>query len=311
MHRPAREDFLVNVPIAPRVLTSMAARSPSTDITLHRPASEVGPLALGWAWLSGILMRPFYRLYERRLSAASHAWKKPNHIGIVMDGNRRFARALGASDIAYGHRLGADKLREMLDWCLAYDVQVVTVWGFSIDNFQRDSEEVRSLLVLFEAKTIEMLESPDVHDNRVRIRFIGRRDLLPESLRDAMGRLEQATASYARFALNIALAYGGREELSDAFREYLAHELSTGKDLAHAIGAFSPKALERYLYTSGLPEPDLLIRTSGEVRMSGFLMWQSAYSEYYFCDTNWPAFRKIDFLRALRSYDERQRRFGR
>ena len=160
-------------------------------------------------------------------------------------------------------------------------------------------------------KTIEMMKSPDVHENHVRIRFIGRRDLLPESLRDAMGQLEQATAGYERFALNIALAYGGREEVSDAFREYLAHEIRTGKTIEHALEAFSPKALERYLYTSGLPEPDLLIRTSGEVRMSGFLMWQSAYSEYYFCDTNWPAFRKIDFLRALRSYDERQRRFGR
>lgn len=281
-----------------------------SEIALDAPRAESGSLALAWQWLTGLLLRPFYRLYERRLSAAAHAWKKPRHVGIVMDGNRRFARAL-AADIAYGHRLGADKLREMLDWCLEHDVPVVTVWGFSIDNFRRDSAEVRTLLALFEAKTIEMLESRDVHENHVRIRFIGRRDLLPESLRDAMGRLERATSGYERFALNIALAYGGREELSDAFREYLAHALQTGKNLAHALEAFSPKALERYLYTSGLPEPDLLIRTSGEVRMSGFLMWQSAYSEYYFCDTNWPAFRKIDFLRALRSYDERQRRFGR
>lgn len=297
----------------------MSARSHDSEIALHGPGAEAahgpgvetGPITFVWEWLKGLLLRPFYRLYERRLVAAAHAWKKPNHIGIVMDGNRRFARALGAADVAYGHRLGADKLREMLDWCLAHDVAVVTVWGFSIDNFQRDSDEVRQLLSLFEAKTNEMMDSPDVHDNHVRIRFIGRRDLLPESLRDAMGRLERGTAGYERFALNIALAYGGREEVSDAFREYLTHALDTGKTLEGAIEGFSPKAIERYLYTSGLPEPDLLIRTSGEVRMSGFLMWQSAYSEYYFCDTNWPAFRKIDFLRALRSYDERQRRFGR
>jgi short-chain Z-isoprenyl diphosphate synthase len=300
----------MNDSVAPRVLDEMTARTGGSEIALHEPRADAGPVALAWEWLSGLLLRPFYRLYERRLSDAAQAWNKPNHIGIVMDGNRRFARAL-AADIGYGHRLGADKLREMLDWCLECDVKVVTVWGFSIDNFQRDSEEVRELLSLFEAKTLEMLESPDVHDNKIRIRFIGRRDLLPESLREAMGRLERATSGYERFALNIALAYGGREELSDAFREYLVHALSTGKDLAHALDGFSPKALERYLYTSGLPEPDLLIRTSGEVRMSGFLLWQSAYSEYYFCDTNWPAFRKIDFLRALRSYDERQRRFGR
>ncbi len=289
----------------------MSAPSTEKSGVLDLWRAEGRPLGLGWQWLSGLLLRPFYRLYERWLSAAAADWKKPGHIGIIMDGNRRFARALRASDVAYGHRVGADKLREMLDWCLEHDVSVVTVWGFSLDNFQRDSDEVRSLLVLFEAKTLEMLESPDVHDNHVRIRFIGRRDLLPESLRDAMGKLERATSGYERLALNIALAYGGREEVSDAFREYLTHELANGKNLEHAIEAFSPKAIERYLYTSGLPEPDLLIRTSGEVRMSGFLMWQSAYSEYYFCDTNWPAFRKIDFLRALRSYDERQRRFGR
>jgi short-chain Z-isoprenyl diphosphate synthase len=135
--------------------------------------------------------------------------------------------------------------------------------------------------------------------------------MLPASLQNTIADVERATGHYQRFVLNIALAYGGREELADAFRDYLAQQLETGKDLAQALAAFNHKALERYLYTSGLPEPDLIIRTSGEVRMSGFLMWQSAYSEYYFCDTNWPAFRKIDFLRALRSFDERSRRFGR
>ena len=257
------------------------------------------------------LQKPFYRAYERVLDASAATWRMPRHIGIIMDGNRRFARLLGASDVAVGHRLGADKLREMLDWCFEHEIPVVTVWGFSIDNFERDSEEVRTLLALFEQKTLEMVDSPDLHDNQVRVRFIGRRDLLPPSLQDAIAAVERATAHYERFALNIALAYGGREEVSDAFREYLSQQLKTGKSLEQAIDAFSPKAVERYLYTSGLPEPDLIIRTSGEVRMSGFLMWQSAYSEYYFCDTNWPAFRKIDFLRALRSYDERQRRFGR
>jgi short-chain Z-isoprenyl diphosphate synthase len=156
-----------------------------------------------------------------------------------------------------------------------------------------------------------MVDSADLHGNQVRVRFIGRRDMLPASLQNAIGDVERATACYDRFILNIALAYGGREEISDAFRDYLGQQLQTGKDLRQAIEGFTPKAVERFLYTSGLPEPDLIIRTSGEVRMSGFLMWQSAYSEYYFCDTNWPAFRKIDFLRALRSFDERQRRFGR
>jgi short-chain Z-isoprenyl diphosphate synthase len=269
------------------------------------------PLALLLRAAVDVARAPFDRLYERWLESQAATWRMPRHIGIIMDGNRRFARALGVSDVSLGHRVGADKLREILDWFFEHDIPVVTVWGFSLDNFNRDTEEVRTLLELFEIKTREMLESPDVHDNHVRVRFIGRRDLLPASLQDAIAAIEHATASYDRFVLNIALAYGGREELSDAFRDYLVHERASGKSLDQAIESFHPKAIERYLYTSGLPEPDLIIRTSGEVRMSGFLMWQSAYSEYYFCDTNWPAFRKMDFLRALRSYDERQRRFGR
>jgi short-chain Z-isoprenyl diphosphate synthase len=274
-------------------------------------ASGVQPIGLLLRAAVNALQTPFYRVYERWLEAQALQWRMPKHIGIIMDGNRRFARFMGASDVAVGHKLGADKLREMLDWCFKHEISVVTVWGFSIDNFARNSEEVSGLLALFEQKTLEMVDSPDLHDNHVRVRFIGRRDLLPASLQQAISAVEHATGHYERFVLNIALAYGGREELADAFRDYLSHLLRTGKDLQHALEHFNHKAVERYLYTSGLPEPDLIIRTSGEVRMSGFLMWQSAYSEYYFCDTNWPAFRKIDFLRALRSYDERQRRFGR
>jgi short-chain Z-isoprenyl diphosphate synthase len=274
-------------------------------------SAGANPLALMFRTAVDAVSTPFYRMYERWLNTQATAWHMPKHIGIIMDGNRRFARMFGASDMSYGHKLGADKLREMLDWCFEHQIPVVTVWGFSLDNFNRDSEEVRGLLKLFEQKTREMVDSPDLHDNQVRVRFIGRRDLLPQSLQDTMADVERATGHYQRFVLNIALAYGGREELADAFREYLVQQLRTGKDLEQAVDGFSHKAVERFLYTSGLPEPDLIIRTSGEVRMSGFLMWQSAYSEYYFCDTNWPAFRKIDFLRALRSYDDRQRRFGR
>jgi len=264
-----------------------------------------------WRTLSELVQRPFYPVYERMLTAAAETWHKPQHIGIIMDGNRRFARQFGASDVAYGHQIGADKLREMLDWCFERNIPVVTVWGFSLDNFARDTQEVHSLFELFERKTLEMVTSPDLHDNQVRVRFIGRLDLLPESLQAAIRKVELATGRYQKFVLNIAVAYGGREEIADAFLEYLRHAQRTGKTLEAAIDGFTPKAVERYLYTSGLPEPDLIIRTSGEVRLSGFMLWQSANSEYYFCDTHWPAFRKIDFLRALRSYDQRQRRFGR
>ncbi|HEX2678429.1 MAG TPA: polyprenyl diphosphate synthase [Polyangiales bacterium] len=273
--------------------------------------SQGSPLTELWRALSEAVQSPFYPIYERFLTAAAETWKKPQHIGIIMDGNRRFAKKLGASDVAFGHQMGADKLREMLDWCFERNIPVVTVWGFSLDNFQRDSQEVQQLFELFERKTLEMVTSPDLHDNNVRVRFIGRRDLLPESLQEAIRKVEHATAHYERFVLNIALAYGGREEITDAFKDYLNHAQKTGKSLDAVIEDFNPKSLERYLYTSGLPEPDLIIRTSGEVRLSGFMLWQSANSEYYFCDTHWPAFRKIDFLRALRSYDQRQRRFGR
>jgi short-chain Z-isoprenyl diphosphate synthase len=289
----------------------MSTQDGRTKLALAVWKHGANPLAMLLRATAETIQRPFYRLYERWLNAQAYSWRTPAHIGIIMDGNRRFARmVMRAPDIAVGHRLGADKLREMLDWCFEHHIPVVTVWGFSLDNFNRDSAEVRQLLDLFEVKTREMVDSADLHDNQVRVRFIGRRDLLPASLQDAIACVERATGRYDRFILNIALAYGGREEISDAFRDYLGQQLATGKDLQQALESFSPKAVERYLYTSGLPEPDLIIRTSGEVRMSGFLMWQSAYSEYYFCDTNWPAFRKIDFLRALRSYDERQRRFG-
>ncbi|MDD9942605.1 MAG: polyprenyl diphosphate synthase [Myxococcales bacterium] len=289
---------------------------PEETTTKKNPGVELqttdgGLLPLLARTAADAVQRPFYTLYERYLEATAHLWRKPQHIGIIMDGNRRFARMLRASDVAYGHLKGADKLREMLDWCFEHEIPVVTVWGFSLDNFQRNSAEVKSLLELFEIKTLEMVDSPDLHDNHVRVRFIGRIDMLPESLQTAIHKVEQATGHYERFILNIALAYGGREEIADAFRDYLTHMAETGRNLEQAAEQFDPKVLERYLYTSGLPEPDLIVRTSGEVRLSGFMMWQSANSEFYFCDTNWPAFRKIDFLRALRSYDQRQRRFGR
>lgn len=289
----------------------MTEETTKRQFALELWKSQGGPFTLLWRTIAELVQRPFYPVYERALTAAADTWRKPAHIGIIMDGNRRFARQLGKSNVAFGHQIGADKLREMLDWCFELNIPVVTVWGFSLDNFHRDSGEVDELFELFERKTREMVTSPDLHDNQVRVRFIGRRDLLPESLQDAIFQVERATGHYERFVLNIALAYGGREEIADAFLEYLNHARSTGKSLEQVIEHFSPKVVDRYLYTSGLPEPDLIIRTSGEVRLSGFMLWQSANSEYYFCDTNWPAFRKIDFLRALRSYDQRQRRFGR
>ena len=258
-----------------------------------------------------LLELPFYRLYEKRLEEEVKTWDLPQHIGIIMDGNRRFAKDSGGAHVSFGHARGAEKLHQVLNWCYELEIPVVTVWSFSLDNFHRDTSEVEALLDLFEDKTRELAEHSDVHKNDVRVRYIGKIDLLPESLQEAIRTAEEATAGYDRFHLNIAMAYGGREEISDAFRRFLAAQAEAGKSVEEVAEAFDDSAIEPYLYTSGLPEPDLILRTSGEVRLSGFLLWQSCYSEFYFCDTFWPAFRKIDFLRALRSHHQRQRRFGR
>ena len=274
---------------------------------------------VSWARLAGELLRmvkdlvkkPFYSLYLRRLRAKSHSWKHPAHLGIIMDGNRRFARQAGFASALIGHRLGADKLHDVLQWCHAVAVPVVTVWCFSLENFQRSAEEVEDLLGLFEDKTREMANSGQVHEHQIRVRFIGRLELLPEGLRREIRRVEEATRDYDQLQLNIAMAYGGREEIADAFRRHIAERIAAGEGIAEVLKSLDAGSISPYLYTSGQPEPDLILRTSGEVRLSGFLLWQSAFSEFYFCDTNWPAFREIDFLRALRVYDARQRRYGR
>lgn len=261
--------------------------------------------------MAGAALAPFYALYELRLSAAMVAWSVPRHIGIIMDGNRRFARSNGFTTPLDGHARGADKLDEVLHWCEEAGVEVVTVWVFSMDNFDRDDAEVAGLMDLFERKFRELVSHQRVHRNQIRIRSLGRIDALPEGVQQAIREAEEATAGYSRRVLNVGVAYGGRQEIVDAFRRHLEDQAAEGRDIREAAASLQPNSIEPYLYTSHVPEPDLIIRTSGEVRLSGFLLWQSVYSEYYFCDTNWPGFRKIDFLRALRSYSQRQRRFGR
>ena len=266
-------------------------------------------------WLGGavkeVIKRPFYALYTKRLRAKAAEWSKPDHLGIIMDGNRRFARQLGFRRMVDGHHRGAEKLQEVLSWCLDQEIPVVTVWCFSIENFQRSAEEVEDLLGLFEDRARAMADDEELHRRRVRVRFIGRLELLPESLRQEIRRVEEATCHYDQGTLNIAMAYGGREEIADAFKDHVRDRLEAGDQIDDILERLDVSSISSCLYTSGQPEPDLILRTSGEIRLSGFLLWQSAQSEYYFCDSTWPSFREIDFLRALRSYDDRQRRFGR
>lgn len=264
-----------------------------------------------WRSFKDFVKSPVYWFYQRRLERDVKNWNLPKHIGFIMDGNRRFARASGLSSVSQGHEKGAEKLFDVLNWCYDCGVRVVTVWSFSLDNFHRDTSEVQSLLDLFESKTRELADSDQVHERQLRVRFLGQLDLLPEGLQKAIQETEAATAHYTNCQLNIAMAYGGREEITDAFRSFLKDQQRRGHAIDDVLEHFEEDSIEPYLYTSGQPEPDLIFRTSGEVRLSGFLLWQSAYSEFYFCDANWPALRRIDILRALRSYHERHRRMGR
>ena len=250
-------------------------------------------------------------MYERRLLSEIRAeGVLPNHIGIIMDGNRRFARAVGL-DVKAGHDHGAGKAREVLDWCLELGIKHVTLWGFSTDNRGRAPDEISHLHGLFAQQARELLTDEKLHKNRVRVKIIGDTSDFPESARRALRAMEDATQSYDNLFVNVALGYGGREEIVDAVNALLRARLDAGEELATVAGRVGADEITRHVYTAGLPDPDFVIRTSGEVRLSGFMLWQTAYSEFYFCDANWPEFRKVDFLRALRDFQARERRYGR
>lgn len=270
--------------------------------------ARVAKRALGvWDGLTG----PLYWLYERSLlRAIGRAGALPRHIGIIMDGNRRFARNVGL-DVKTGHDYGASKAREVLDWCLDLGIQHVTIWGFSTDNKGRPSEEVAHLHSLFARQAKELLSDPRLHANRVRVRVIGDIGDFPEDTKAALAEMERATESYNGMHLNVALGYGGREEIVCAVRKLLSEKADRMDDLDELLEEITAEGIGRHLYTAGVPDPDFVVRTSGEVRLSGFLLWQTAYSEFYFCDAFWPSFRKVDFLRALRSFQARERRYGR
>jgi short-chain Z-isoprenyl diphosphate synthase len=254
-----------------------------------------------------------YALHLKRLEREAPAWHVPYHLALILDGNRRFAKKHHIWDVSqrrFGHDEGADKLEEILHWCQDFGIKIVTAWIFSTDNFKRDSEEVATIFELVKRKAAEFILRPDVHANRIKIRFLGELEALPIDVQAAIHAAEAATEGYDQYLLNICISYGGREEIVSAVRQHLQTQLAQGKTLAEVAATLSPDAITRHLYTAGLPDPDLIIRTSGELRLGGFLLWQSVYSEYYFCPTYWPEFSRLDFLRALRAYHTRQRRYG-
>jgi short-chain Z-isoprenyl diphosphate synthase len=256
------------------------------------------------------MFRLLYYLYARRLARYVRSRPRPRHVGVILDGNRRHGRSLGIVEPRAVYDLGADKLDEMLEWCAELAIPTVTLWVFSTENFRRPPAEVSGILASVAAKLTALADDPAIHRRRVRVRAIGCLTMLPPPVLDAIRAAERATARYDALELNIAVAYGGRQEIADAVRSLLASMAADEMTLAEAISEVTPEAIARHLYTAGLPDPDLIIRTSGEIRLSGFLLWQSVHSEFYFTDVLWPVFRKIDFLRAIRSYQDRQRRYG-
>lgn len=247
-----------------------------------------------------------YPLYEAQLARSLQGRPSPKHIAIMADGNRRWARENGFTDVSHGHRVGAKKIAEMCGWCDELGIETVTIYLLSTENLKRSEEEL-SLLCTIIGDVAEELAKDEAG---FRLRTVGHLDLLPESLHERLRANEELTADHDGVRVNVAVGYGGRQEIVDAVKNFVAELADEGVQAQDMADRITAEKLGDHLYTSGQPDPDLVIRTSGEQRLSGFLLWQSAYSEIWFTDTYWPAFRRVDFLRALRSYGDRNRRFG-
>ena len=223
-----------------------------------------------------------------------------------MDGNRRYSKLQGNMDVVKGHEIGVDTLEKVLDWSIELGIEIITVYAFSTENFNRPKHEVEGLMNLFVKNFKRLVDHEKIHKNEVKVKVVGKTELIPESVREAIKEAEDATAHYDKRLFNIAIGYDGRLEIIDSFKKIIEH-VQAGEI---TIDDVDEELVSKNLYTGGLEDPNLIIRTSGEERLSGFLLWQSSYSELYFCETLWPELRKVDFIRAIRSYQERERRFG-
>jgi len=231
----------------------------------------------------------------------------PNHIAIILDGNRRWAKRNLIMKLD-GHFRGADAVEKLLDWCEELNIKIITLYVLSAENLSRQDNELDYLYDLINERLLKLYNDPRIHKNRMKIKAIGSVELLPDFLRDILNKLEDATKDYDNHYLNIAIAYGGQNELVDAIKKIG----SKIKDGSLDVNQIDKDVIESSLYTSHLPQssPDMILRTSGEKRLSGFLLWQSAYSELVFMDIYWPEFRKIDLMRAIRTFQKRGRRLG-
>lgn len=244
-----------------------------------------------------------HRIYERRLAKALAEDRLPRHVGVIVDGNRRWAKASGAST-EEGHRQGAARITELLTWCEELGIPLVTVWMLSTDNFSRPPAELEALYEII-AGAVEECSGAGYA-----VRIAGSPELLPPRVHARIEDVLARTQPTKALVVNLAIGYGGRQEIVDAVREIVLDGAAAGLAPEEVAASISIDAISEHLYTRGQPDPDLIIRTSGEQRMSGFLLWQSVHAEYWFCETYWPGFRRTDFLRALRDYTRRERRFG-
>ncbi|MEZ5112566.1 MAG: isoprenyl transferase [Nocardioidaceae bacterium] len=254
-------------------------------------------------WKDGV-RRVLYPAYEARVARSLSPDRVPKHVGVMLDGNRRWAKAVGA-ETAAGHLAGAANIEPLLGWCEEIGVEVVTLWLLSTDNLNRPAAELNPLLNII-GDAVESLAL----QQRWRLHPVGALDLLPEGLAERLKAAEEATRDCGGLLVNIAVGYGGRREIADAVRAILLEHAAKGTSLEELADLIDVELISQHLYTKGQPDPDLVIRTSGEQRLGGFLLWQSAQSEFYFCEAYWPDFRRVDFLRAVRAYSARERRFG-
>jgi short-chain Z-isoprenyl diphosphate synthase len=253
-------------------------------------------------WKRGV-RRVLYPAYEARLLRRLPE-NLPRHIGVMLDGNRRWARAVG-HDTAHGHRAGAANIEPLLGWCDDVGIEVVTLWLLSTDNLNRPASELEPLLQII-ADAVDSLAV----QRRWRLHPVGALDLLPAETAERLKAAQEATRDVDGMLVNIAVPYGGRREIADAVRSLLLEHAEKGTSMEELAAVVDVDMIGSHLYTRGQPDPDLVIRTSGEQRLGGFLLWQSARSEFYFCEAYWPDFRRVDFLRAIRAYALRERRHG-
>ena len=247
-----------------------------------------------------------YKLYEWYISRDLVPEKMPKHVAFIMDGNRRYSKLQGNIDVIKGHEIGVNILENVMNWSFELGIEIITAYAFSTENFNRPKHEVDGLMDLFVINFKKLVNNQKIHKNEVKVKVVGRTELLPDNVKEAIKEAEDATAHYNKRFLNLAIGYDGRLEIIDSFKKIIK-EVQAGKI---SIDDVDEELVSKNLYTAGLDDPNLIIRTRGEERLSGFLLWQSSYSELYFCETLWPELRKVDFIRAIRSYQERERRFG-